>query len=379
MVKKSIFFIIFLWSVNVYAQEYHKLILDNDTINGILKMSRKNGENIVSFKKPYEIIWHKIDANNANMALVSDKEPYLSVKLPDTEDKVWVKCVFDGTYKLLRYKNFFYIVEPDNSIIKLDYSSGQKNRFKGMLISIFENKIDFNYNLLSYDSKSLVLPLIKYHQDNKLPYYDYVPYAPVRVNYDINAGVAYNTYTLYIRWGTDHTIKKVNPYVGANITFGISKHFAVSTGLSAEYINIDDSFVTSGEFITFYDAVLVKGFDISLPIMLKYDIVQRKNIFVQLGSGLKLSKLFTSDSELKTQTLMGNTIQTNTEKIGISNMNFFQHNELVLKCPAFTNNFSLGTTYSYSFQKHPENITHGVPLSLYSGNSLSAFVRYTFK
>ena len=395
MFKKSIFLIIFLWSFTTYAQDYHKLIEGNDTINVLLKVSRKNGKYNISFKKPYEATWHPIDANNADIALIPDQKQYMSLKLPDTVGKVWVECLFDGTYKLLRYNNLYYIAEPDN-IIKLDYVSeriytaeadntikynrNRKHYFKGILIVIFKDKIDFDFNSLSYSPQSLALPLIKYHQNYKLPYHDYISYAPVNIGYDVNAGVAYGTYTIYPRLAMYHSIKNISPYVGANMSIGfpdISKRINISLGLNAEYININDLFVESRGSETYYDEILYKGFNISTPVMLKYDVIQRQSIFVQLSTGIRPSKVFTSTSELKIQTLRNNIVETDLEKIKVPDLpKIFHHSEIVLKCPAITNNFSLGASYSYNLKKIP---IFPESLMLYLDNRLSAFVRYTIK
>lgn len=385
VVKRLILFFVFLgiWT-QIFAQELDKFVVGKDTTNCQIKIGHKKGEIVVSFKKAYQSVWNEIYAVNANAAFVSDKTMYLSQKLPDTPDKVWTKCFFDGTYKLLQYNNKFYIVGP-KEITKLNESSKEpKNEkssaiklFIGQMILIFHNKVDYNFNQLSYDSKSLVLPLIEYHKANRLQYHDYNRYTETDANWSFDLGLSMDKYSLSTQPVKLIETMGFSPFVSShlNINFPqLSKRLFFSGGIEVSVSYFKALKIRSVDPNTYYFNLSYQGLNLAIPVMAQFKFIQKPGLDVSLASGLKLVKEFSLDQSLTLETEKDNVVRTEFVPMeSISEVTFFHRSELLFRIPKISKLISLGTSYEYLLSKETQKYNI---VSL--DRSTSVFARFNF-
>lgn len=345
--------------MQTFAQEYGKLVVGKDTTFYYLKIVHQKGEIVVLYKTAYQSSWNEIYAENANAAFISDKNLYLSLKLPDTSKKVWVKCVFDGEYQLLQYRYGFYIAEP-GKISKLENGKMETTQaettnrklFAGQMIVIFNKKFDYNFNLLSYDSKSLVLPLIKYHETNHLLFHDYNNYIEVNSNFSLSAGVSQDNYLLSTNLVEPIDIKGYHPFLAANLGFcfpELSKYLFFSGGIELSNTKLDVLKIQTFLDKIYYFELSFSGLTLEIPAMVGYRLFENPVLSISLETGLKVSKWFSLDQNLRIETERNGVVQTELAKMGNDpDLNVFHCSELLFGMPSISKSIKLGASYNYS-------------------------------
>jgi hypothetical protein len=382
--KRILLFVFLLLGVQTFAQEYDKLIIGNDTTMCQLNISHRKGEIVVLFKKSYQASWNEIYAESANEAFVDGKSLYLSVQLPEIEKRVWARCFFDGIYKLLQYRDEFYIGEAGkltrltdrNNRNEEEKSSGAR-RFIGQMILLFKDKIEYNFNLLSYDSKSLVVPIIKYHQTNKLPYRDYNKYIEINRKWSIGAGLSSDHFKLSTQLQTPVDAKGYSPYVSANVSLcfpQLSNRLFLIGGIEISNQRIDALKICSNSNYTYYFDLSYNGVNVAVPAMVGFMLVDSPKIAISLATGLKIMKDFLMDQRLQFETEKDNVIKTELATITNNSKLLLQHSsELVIGLPILSKSISLGTAYTYSLANKSQ-----LKNTVSFDRSLSVFARFTF-
>jgi len=383
--KKTFFLLVtIIFWMQISAQELDKLIVDNDTISCQLKISQQKGEIVVSFKNSYQTAWNEIYADNADAAVVSGESLFVSVLLPDAQKKVWAKCFFDGIYKLLRYRGEFYIVETGevtrlkgrNKQTEGVVSEGVKV-FIGQMILIFKDKIDYNFSLLSYDSKSLVLPLIEYHKANQLPYCDYNRYIEINTDWSFSGGLSMDNYNLSTQSVKSVEIAGFSPFVAANLNVNIpqlSNRLFFSGGIEVSGSYLDAMKIRSFNANTYYFNLSYQGLNLAAPVMARFKLIQKPGLDVSLASGLKVVKGFSLDQSLNVETEKDNVVRTELVTMeSISGVKLFHCSELLLGIPTISKSISLGAAYNYSLSNKTQ-VNNTVSLD----RSMSVFARFNF-
>ena len=163
----SIFIVFF--AASAFAQSEGFLVAGGDTLNVRLEVKKSGKGNIILFKRKGETDAHEVTAENASEAYIPGKWKYISVKLPSLQEKVWAKCFFDGDYQLIQFKSAFYLVSSTETVKLTEPKMGKdQNLFKGQMKAVLFKQLDYNYQTLNYNSKSLVLPLIELHKNEAL-------------------------------------------------------------------------------------------------------------------------------------------------------------------------------------------------------------------
>ena len=295
----------FISYLQLCAQLKDKLIVSRDTMSCQIKIDQKKGDYLISYKDNNSVKWNDIYAENAD-AVLKGNSFYLSLKLPDTEKKVWVKCFFDGVFQLVQYHSRFYVVGPDG-IIKLKSNddlekegTGQvRNLFIGQMIATFNNKVEFDFKKLSYNPKMLVLPMIKYHENNHLSYCDYNNYSKPRFVFNVAAGAELENSELYAKrndqWGGSIVPVMFGGYssfLNANINVSFpkfSKQFYFSGGIELSNDKVRGvRKLTEGDTNYYYE-LDHSGINVSFPAMAGYTILKEPRWNVTLYTGLQPS------------------------------------------------------------------------------------------
>lgn len=372
-----------IW-IQSFSQEYDKLIVDKDTISCQLKISHKKGEIQILFKKGYQDVWNEIFAANAEKAIVSDKSLFLSLKLPDTKEKVWTKCILDGTYKLLKYNDKYYVSKPDeifelknsNKENKVENTSNAK-RFIGIMIYIFNNDIDYDFHSLTYDSRSLVKPLIKYHEAKKLPYHDYNHYVETKSSWIINGGISLNNYKLSNQFVKSVEVSGYSPTLSTNLCFffpELSSRLSFSGGIEVSNPRLNALKIKSLSNKTYYFDLSYSGIDIAAPAMVGFKLIQNPQIVVSLGTGVKVMKGFVFDQNLRIEIEEDNIVETELATMeNVSKFRLFHSSELLVGVPTLSNSISMGASYNYSLTNKIQEDN-----SLCLNRSLFFFARFSF-
>lgn len=384
MKKISIFCLCLAFWIQSSAQKLDKLVVGKDTTSCQLKISQRRGERVILFKNSYQLDWNEIYADNADAAIVSDESLFVSILLPDARKKVWAKCFFDGAYKLLQYRGEFYIVAA-GEVTRLKErnkktegaDSGGAKVFIGQMIFIFHDKIDYNFNLLTYGSKSLVVPLIKYHEANQLQYRDYNRYIKVNKNWSFNGGFSLDNYNLSTQSINSIEIAGFSSLLGTNININLpqlSNRLSFSGGIEVSGSYLDAMKIRSFNGNTYYFNLSYRGLNLSVPVMARFKLMQKPGLDVSLASGLKVVKGFSLDQSLTVETEKDNVVRTELENMeSISGVKLFHCSELLLGIPTISKSISLGAAYNYSLSNKTQ-VNNTVSLD----RSMSVFARFNF-
>ncbi|MEL7585480.1 MAG: hypothetical protein AAGU19_02120 [Prolixibacteraceae bacterium] len=381
MLRYLLFLLLFAEFSHVLAQEQDKIITATDTASVQLKISLKRSHYLVWFKKSYENFWHELYAENARAVVKPGESLFLSMKLPDTEENVWVRCVFDGTYRLLEYKGRYYIFAPDG-IHKLEYKEGgpaskedasPKNKFIGQMIMIFHDKVDYDFSLLSYHSKSLVLPLIKYHDEHDLPFHDYNKYIETDLHVNFTGGVSRDHYQFNALPGVSVGLDGLSPVLGVSLSLSfpeLSKRLALSAGILCSYNQVEDLIIRPlGDEIKYFD-ISYEGIYPAIPVMLEYRIFEKNSFSLMLGTGIKANKLYQMKGRLKTETAKDQVVNTRFDDLTtVSGIGMWHCSDLILKVPVWSESFSFGISYGYDLKQASPDV--------YSFQPIKSFLIFT--
>ncbi len=369
----SILFLVFI-SFQLHAQSTDTLLVGSDTIVCQIMVKQKKTEFQVFFKNSVSVDWNEIYPEYAKAAF-SNSFRYISIKLPDNENKVWAKCYLDGEYQLLEYKRQYYVVGPENinkltSVYeKLDVKKvTQKTLFIGQMIAIFGNQINFNYSKLTYNSKSLVQPIIKYHETNKLPFHDYNDYYPAKLNFVVAVAGGIETMRLNLQpdedsYGTTIPVdfKVFYPAVSLNTVLTVpklSKRLYFTGGIEFAKHKIDIIKKASiSQSVNYYTDLQYNALSFAVPIAVGYEFLKNNSAVVAIQTGIKPFRNITSEAELKLEKEENNVVNTSFIT-GNKNQKVQLYYNLGIKIysPSISKRISIGINYDYSITPEAENI-----------------------
>jgi len=369
----SILFLVFI-GFQLHAQSTDTLLVGSDTIVCQIMVKQKKTEFQVFFKNSVSVDWNEIYPEYAKAAF-SNRFRYISVKLPDTENKVWAKCYLNGTYQLLEYKRQYYVVGPENinkltSVYeKLDVKKvTQKTLFIGQMIVIFGNQIDFNYSKLNYNSKSLVQPIIKYHETNKLPFHDYNDYYPAKLNFVVAVAGGIETMRLNLQpdedsYGTTIPVdfKVFYPAVSLNTVLTVPKlserlYFTGGIEFAKHKIDITKKASISHPVI-YYTDLQYNALSLAVPIAVGYEFLKSKEVVIALQTGIKPFKNVISDAELKLEKEENNVVNTSFITVNKNHkVQLYYNLGIKIYSPSISKRISIGVNYDYSITPEAENI-----------------------
>jgi len=379
--RKTLFLFAFLgfWT-QTSAQQHDKLVVGNDTTNCQLKISQRKGQIIVSFQKANQAAWNEISADSADVAIVSDRSNFVSLRLPDVPQKVWAKCFFDGTYKLLQYRGKFYIAEPGkitrlwNNLRKSDIVRPRIKIFIGQMTLIFKDKFDYKFRSLRYELNSLVKPLIQYQKANHLPY---TKYHNIASYWTIGGGFSQETYKLSTQIITSVDMPGYSPFVAANLNFCFpyqSTQLFYSVGVEVSNPRIDLLKIRSINGNTVYFDLSYRGLNLAVPARIGYKLIQNPKMAVSIQTGLKVLKGFTLEQNMRVETEKDNIVRTELKTIeSFSELKLLHCSEVIVGIPKLSKSISMGASYDYYLSNKIQEIN-----TVRLGHSFSTFVRFTF-
>jgi len=298
----------------------------------------------------------------------SESFRHVSIKLPDTEKKVWAKCYFEGQIQLLEYKYSYYLTTPEK-IYKLssdkakNEESGnryQKSLFKGQMIAILSDKLDYEFTKLQYNPKSLVQPLIKYHEQNNLPYRDYNDYYPASVDYVFAFTGGFETMRLNLQteeyaYGkfipVDYT--EFFPAISAGIKLNIpklSKRLYFTAGFELSKHKIDVVRKTNSESITvYYTDLQYDAMSFAFPVNVGIEFLKNDFAVLAIQTGLKPFFNISSNAQMKLESDYNNIVNTKFITVNEnSNPELFHDIGLKISSPVLSKKLTAGIGYSYS-------------------------------
>lgn len=375
MLKPQLILLLSLLCFLLRAQEKGYLITPTDSVSYNIKFQEKHNKTSLFFRRAFQDSWNEIYASNAESAGISGKVLYLSLYLPDEDGKVWVKCIFDGKYQLVNYKNDFYVVNSGH-IIKLTSpeKAESKSKFIGEMISLFSSEISFDFRMLKYYPKSLVKPFVQYHEAKSLPYNDYNRYPESASYWNFVVGLSSTGYDFYPERGRALRITGFDYELGVKWVTdvpAISNRLFFSMGLAGAYSTANNSVSSSFNDKTFYHSIIYKGFRVGAPVLVEYNLPLNKKVSATMGTGIKVSRDFMQEDGLITETVSNNVVHTEIDKLRINSDLYFQHiNELNIKIAGW-DKFQFGLSYSYLIQKKSPSINLMQPCY-----SLSVFTRF---
>lgn len=356
MLKSLLLLLIPLIGLSVSAQDKGYLVTKIDSSHFEIKFQDRGKNSKLFYRNSYETTWHEIYASNAESAVIPGKALFLSLKLPDEDKKVWARCFFDGTYKLVRYDGVFYIVGA-SEIVKLDSpgANKKKSRYIGRMILLFSSKINYDFSLLSYQSKSLIQPLIQYHKKEKLPFVDYNKYISHSIAFCADASFLKINGRLYLG-----SLNKVNlngnSYgigVSTEINYpDISKRISFSFGLQIENTRINQFVQKPHLSGTYFIDLDYNSYSLRIPVLGFYKIVNSSALKISFGAGVEVTKIFASKSNTDFYTMKDNIVQPEFHDITINDKLIpYQVNQIVVGIPKFSESLQLGAGISFPLTK----------------------------
>lgn len=369
----SILLFIFL-SGNSFGQLSDKIVSKTDTTTcTIIAKNKKDGYHIY-FTTGQSNIVNEVYPENAEFAY-SENQMFISIKPPETDKKVWARCFFDGEYRLLQHKYVNYIATPEN-IYRLspanektdEDGTTQRNRFIGEMIAILSNKVDYNFKQLQYNTKSLVRPLIQYHEINSLSFHDYNDYYPAKLSLGIFLGGGIESVHLNLQPDDDY-YGRISPVVNkeffqlggltANLTIPKLSNRLYFTG-GFEFARHKASAIrkieTSGPLVYFAD-LQYSAFSIAFPLGAGFEVLKSNIAAIAIQTTLKPWIVLEPDTELKLETELNNVVQSKLLKANKNqDIDFFHHLGLKIYSPAVSKKLSVIVGYDYSLTPGTENI-----------------------
>jgi hypothetical protein len=365
--------VLVLTGFQLYSQSTDTLLVGSDTIVCQIMVKQVKTEYQVFFKNSINVEWNEVYPEYANAAF-SAIFRYISVKLPDTENKVWAKCYLNGTYQLLEYKRQYYVVGPENinkltSVKeKLDMmKTTQQTLFIGQMIVIFGNQIDHNYSKLKYNSKSLVQPIIKYHEARKLPFHDYNDYSPAKINVAVGLTGVIETVRLNLQpdedfYGTTFPVdfNEFYPAISINLNLTIpklSKNLYFTGGLEFSKHKIDavGKYSTS-EPVIYYANLQYDERSFAIPVTVGYEFLKSKKAVIALQTGIKPFKNVISDAELRLEKEENNVVNTSFITVNKhQKVQLYYNLGIKFYSPSISKRISIGVNYDYSITPEAEN------------------------
>lgn len=372
---KYIFSLLFsvITGYQIFAQYNDTLLVGTDTIVCQIMVKQKKTEYHIFFKTGISADWNEIYPDYANAAF-SSVFRFTSIKLPNTESKVWAKCYLYGEYQLLEYNRHYYVSSPEKINMLTSVYENQDNKkashktlFIGEMIAIFGNQIDFNYAKLNYNSKSLVQPVIKYLEKNGLPYFDYNDYYPAKLNIALGLTGGIETLSLNLQpdEGTPGNIIPVDfkvfyPSVSLNTVLTIpklSKRLYFTSGLEFSKHKIDVvKKVSITQPVYYYIDLKYNAMSIAVPINVGYEILKKNSVVLAVQTGIKPFKNITSDAGLRLETEKNDVV--NTSNINVSKnqkVQLYYNFGMKIYSPAISDRISIHFNYDYSINPESEN------------------------
>lgn len=347
MLKTLLIFLISGICLSTFANGKGYLVVGNDTTHYDLKFQERGNNTKVFFKQSYESDYHEVYAENADAAAVPGRELFLSLKLPDTSKKVWVRCFFDGTYKLVRYNSQYYLVQPSGIMeLKAPGDGHSESIFKGQMILLFSSKISYDFDKLNYTSESLVVPLIKYHEKENWHYTDYNKYINSSVSIMMNANFSTNK----VRLAIDAT--GTSDFVGNSFGIGVartvsypdfSKKLGFSLGVKFDAYLLNQYIKNQQGAMKGFIDLNYKPFSVGAQGQISYQLIDSKMLKAVLGAGVEGSRMFAPSSQVKVETMTENVVQTAMHGISVNDkVSIFQVDQLRISCPKLTHSFQIG-------------------------------------
>ena len=355
-----------LWVGSSFAQLTDKIVLKSDTTAcQIVVKNKKDGYHLF-FRTGLNATLNEIYPENAEIAYAKNFM-FVSAKLPDTDKKVWARCYFDGEYKLLQYKYVNYIasserifrLSPEKEKTETEETSRRK-RYIGEMIAIFSKKIDFNFQQLQYNTKSLALPLIQYHEINGLPFHDYNDYYPAKLSLGVFLGGGIESLNLNLQPNDDfygRTIPVENNEFfqsgGVTANLRIPKlserlYFTGSLELSRHNVSTVRKIESSGS-ATYYADLQYNSLSLSFPLGAGFEVIKTNNAAIALQTALTPWIELKPDAKLRLETEMDNVVQSKYLKVyKRERVDFFHHIGLKMNSPAFISGLSVIVGYDYS-------------------------------
>ncbi len=378
--------------MNLHGQSIDTLMFGGDTTFCKIMVKKKKGDYQVFIKKNISVDWNEIYPDYGDFAF-SESYRYTSIKLPDTEKKVWAKCYFDGQIRLLEYNYSYYLATPDN-IYKLtsdktknDESGNriQKSLFKGQMIAILSDKLDYDYSKLQYNAKSLVLPLIKYHQNYNLPYRDYNDYYPA--NIDLVLGFTGGIETMRLNLQTEEYLignviavdyTEFYPTISAGVNLNIpklSKRLYFTGGIELSKHKTDTyRKIDSESMIVYYTDLQYDAMSCAFPVNVGFKFLNNDFAVLAVQTGLKPFFIISSKAQMKLESEINNIVNTKFVTVNEnSHPELFHNIGFKISSPALSNKLSAGIDYNYSLTQSVDEINTIAHL-----NSLTFSILYSF-
>lgn len=356
--------------VNLYGQSIDTLMFGGDSTFCKILVKKKKGDYLLFIKKNISVDWNEIYPEYGDFAF-SESFYYISIELPDTEKKVWAKYYFKGQISLLEYKHSYYLKTPDK-IYKLasnkvkdneSVSQMQKSLFKGQMIAILSDKLDFDYSKLQYNAKSLVQPLIKYHQNYNLPYHDYNDYYPP--NADLVLGFIGGIETMRLNLQTEEYLfgkvipvdyTEFYPTISAGVNLNIPKlskrlYFTGEFELSKHKIDVYRK-VNSESVAVYYTDLQYDAMSLAFQINVGYEFFKNDFAVLAVQTGLKPFFIISSKAQMKLESEINNIVNTKFITVNENSLpELFHHIGLKISSPALSKKLTAGVGYNYSLSQ----------------------------
>lgn len=377
--KITLLLLFFCICINVSAQDYGYLVVDGDTTTNPIQVKLRKGEYRVSFQTSGSTYWHEIYPENAQVA-GTDKELYLSERLPEKAKNVWVKCYFSGEDQLLEYKGRFYIKRA-GKIYELknkdELDAGPVNQYLGVINLLYGGRAEFDLSGIKYDPIYLVQPMISYHQKSKLAYRDYNNYTHIDHSYDIACGFSYDKLGLLTSTHRKVFFHTISPSVAASIAVGSNRlpHWMLFCfGVQMSYLSVDDMETESYGNLTNYYTFENSAIAFKIPISISAKIIDQRSMRVFLQAGVKVGYNLWKNMGIRKEEEIGAVVETEIYSVANDNhVQLFQQNQLLISFPQFSKHIGAGLSYSYALSK-----PYAVKYTIEGESSLAFFVRYTF-
>lgn len=347
----SILFTLGLFNT-VLAQKHCYLLANEETKQGFLEVENADTKPVLFFGNQRKNADSKLSPYEADAVYSPGKWKFVSFYLPDSKVRVWGNCYFDGKYKLVEYKGWYFFVDGKTStaLIQNIIHEGVP-KYKKQMAALLNQQVDYNYNELSYQPEELIKPLVQLHELEGIRYDVFKGYRQNKSHPYIELEYSSLNGLIYLNnWG------QIKPEgIAANIGFGknfnlpgISEKLFLTLGgkLSLYHFDEDLDIEYPGieQKIRFVRNIFVPSFSGGIL----FDLVDRPAFTLSVKGSLDARKMRGRDTELYIETNLGNTIEQEHNVLRVKNeWLFFQNYEILIGLPSISESVQLGLGKSY--------------------------------
>lgn len=343
------------------GQKSGYLLVNGEPRPGYLKVTDAEAKPVLLYGTSRKTAETKVSAYEAEAAYIPGEWKFVSFYLPDSEERVWGKCHFEGKYSLVEYKGVYFFVDGKTSTALIgNVDNDGVPKYKIQMAALLNGQVNYNYNGLSYQPDELVKPLTQMHELGGNSYDIYEAYRENKSHTYMELEYSTLDGLIYLNdWG------QINPEgVAANIGIGqsfnipkLSEKLFITIGGRLGLYHFDEELYMEypgiEQNIQFVRNILVPSINGGLQL----DLIDVSAFKLTLKGSLDARKMLGEDTELHIANSTEGNIDVEHRILRVKNEWLIFHNyQVLIGFPWLSDSVQLGVGKSFCLSETDQNI-----------------------